>query len=88
VYNKPEPKNSNTSSSLTEGLCGKERQEMIEDKATEKWKERAKKLGLIVNMGADKPDTKRKAGDTDGKAKPARRIRSEEPPGSTVKLRQ
>ena len=28
---------------------------MIEDKATEKWKERAKKLGLIVNMGADKP---------------------------------
>lgn len=27
---------------------------MIEDKATEKWKERAKKLGLIVNMGADK----------------------------------
>lgn len=31
---------------------------MIEDKATEKWKERAKKLGLIVNMGADKPKTK------------------------------
>ena len=28
---------------------------MIEDKATERWKERAKKLGLIVNMGADKP---------------------------------
>ena len=28
---------------------------MIEDKATEKWKERMKKLGLIVNMGADKP---------------------------------
>lgn len=28
---------------------------MIEDKATEKWKEQLKKLGLIVNMGADKP---------------------------------
>ena len=28
---------------------------MIEDKATEKLKERLKKLGLIVNMGADKP---------------------------------
>ena len=26
---------------------------MIEDKATEKWKEKMKKLGLIVNMGAD-----------------------------------
>lgn len=39
---------------------------MIEDKATEKWKERAKKLGLIVNMGADKP--KSKAGNIDGKA--------------------
>jgi hypothetical protein len=38
---------------------------MIGDKATEKWKERAKKLGLIVNMGADK--TKPKAGGTDGK---------------------
>jgi hypothetical protein len=38
---------------------------MIEDKATEKWKEKAKKLGLIVNMGADKP--KPKAG-TGGKA--------------------
>ena len=38
---------------------------MIEDKATEKWKERAKKLGLIVNMGADnpkpEPGTSRKA---------------------------
>jgi hypothetical protein len=34
---------------------------MIEDKATEKWKERAKKLGLIVNMGADKPKPKPKA---------------------------
>ena len=31
---------------------------MIEDKATERWKERAKKLGLIVNMGADKPKPK------------------------------
>jgi hypothetical protein len=30
-------------------------EEMIEDKATERWKERAKKLGLIVNMGVDKP---------------------------------
>ena len=40
---------------------------MIEDKATEKWKEQAKKLGLIVNMGADKPKSKPKAGSTDGK---------------------
>ena len=31
---------------------------MIEDKATERWKERAKKLGLIVNMGTDKPEPK------------------------------
>jgi hypothetical protein len=31
---------------------------MVEDKATEEWKERAKKLGLIVNMGADKPKAK------------------------------
>ena len=31
---------------------------MIEDKATERWKERAKKLGLIVNAGADKPKSK------------------------------
>jgi hypothetical protein len=31
---------------------------MIEDKATERWKERAKKLGLIVNMGADNPQSK------------------------------
>jgi hypothetical protein len=31
---------------------------MIEDKATERWKERAKKLGLIVNAGADKPKPK------------------------------
>jgi hypothetical protein len=28
---------------------------MIDDKATERWKERLKKHGLIVNMGADKP---------------------------------
>jgi hypothetical protein len=33
---------------------------MIEDKATEKWKERAKKLGLIVNAGADTPQPKPK----------------------------
>ena len=31
---------------------------MIEDKATERWKERARKLGLIVNAGADKPQPK------------------------------
>jgi len=31
---------------------------MIEDKATERWKERAKKLGLIVNMGTDNPKPK------------------------------
>jgi len=43
---------------------------MIEDKATEKWKERAKKMGLIVNMGADK--SKPKANRPSGKpnAKP------------------
>lgn len=40
---------------------------MIEDKATEKWKERAKELGLIVNMGADKPTPIPKAKDKDGK---------------------
>jgi hypothetical protein len=28
---------------------------MIEDRATERMKERLKKMGLIVNMGADKP---------------------------------
>jgi hypothetical protein len=27
---------------------------MIEDKTYERWKERARKLGLIVNMGVDK----------------------------------
>jgi hypothetical protein len=31
---------------------------MIEDKATERWKERAKRLGLIFNAGADKPKSK------------------------------
>lgn len=43
---------------------------MIEDKATEKWKERAKKMGLIVNMGADKPKPKesRTNGTVSGKA--------------------
>ena len=40
---------------------------MIEDKATERWKERAKKLGLIVNAGTDKPKSKPKASGTDGK---------------------
>lgn len=51
---------------------------MIEDKATEKWKERAKKLGLIVNMGADEP--KPKADKSDGRAavkeKPAKKGRA------------
>ena len=42
---------------------------MIEDKATERWKERAKKLGLIVNAGADKSKSKPKASGTDGKVK-------------------
>lgn len=40
---------------------------MIEDKATEKWKERAKKLGLIVNMEAGTSKPKPKAGGTDSK---------------------
>ena len=40
---------------------------MIEDKATERWKERAKKLGLIVNAGVDKPEPKPKAGSAGGK---------------------
>jgi len=31
---------------------------MIEDKATERWKEKMKKLGLIVNMGADPSKSK------------------------------
>lgn len=42
--------------------------EMIEDKATERWKERAKKLGLIVNMGAGNPQSKPKPG-SNAKAK-------------------
>lgn len=42
---------------------------MIEDKATEKWKERAKKLGLIVNMGVDKPQAKPKDNGKGAKAK-------------------
>jgi hypothetical protein len=48
---------------------------VIEDKATEKWKERAKKLGLIVNMGADKSKPKAKASGTDSKVnvKPGRK---------------
>ncbi|HEX8141453.1 MAG TPA: hypothetical protein VF553_02590 [Pyrinomonadaceae bacterium] len=40
---------------------------MIEDKATERWKERARKLGLIVNAGAEQPKPKPKASGTDGK---------------------
>lgn len=40
---------------------------MIEDKATEQRKERAKKLGLIVNMGADQPKPKPRTSGTDGK---------------------
>ena len=38
---------------------------MIEDKATQRWKELAKKLGLIVNAGAGKaakPARKNKGG--------------------------
>jgi hypothetical protein len=42
---------------------------MIEDKATEKWKERAKKLGLIVNMGTDRPEPKPKTVAPDNRAK-------------------
>lgn len=52
-------------------------QEMIEDKATERWKERAKKLGLIVNMGADKPQPGPKSGSTDGKIKATKKKGSE-----------
>ena len=40
---------------------------MIEDKATERLKERLKKMGLIVNMGADKPKPKSKTGGPDGR---------------------
>ena len=55
---------------------------MIEDKATERWKERLKKLGLIVNTGADerKPDTTPK--DKNGsKAGNKARILSKTEPG-------
>jgi hypothetical protein len=49
---------------------------MIEDKATERWKERAKKLGLIVNARADKPQPKSKASGSEGKVKvkPRKRV--------------
>jgi hypothetical protein len=40
---------------------------MIEDKATERWKERAKKLGLIINAGTDRLKPKPKASGTDSK---------------------
>jgi hypothetical protein len=39
---------------------------MIEDKATERWKDRMRKIGLIVNAGADKP-TKPKTNGKDTK---------------------
>jgi hypothetical protein len=50
---------------------------MIEDKATEKWKKRAEKLGLIVNAGADKPEPKSKGSGTDSKVtvKPGKKIK-------------
>lgn len=51
------------------GTIPERQREMIEDKATEKWKERAKKLGLIVNMGADKPQSRPNTTGTNGKAK-------------------
>jgi hypothetical protein len=41
---------------------------MIEDKETERLKERLKKMGLIVNAGVDKPQSKPKPED---KKKPA-----------------
>ncbi len=41
---------------------------MIEDKGTEKVKDLAKKLGLIVNAGAGKPEGKRKDGKKDAAA--------------------
>jgi hypothetical protein len=40
---------------------------MIDDKATERLKDRARKLGLIINAAADKPKPKPKASGTDGK---------------------
>ena len=42
---------------------------MIEDKATEEWKKRMQKLGLIVNAGADKPEPKPKSEDKKKKSK-------------------
>ena len=42
---------------------------MIEDKATEKLKERLKKMGLIVNAGVDKPESKSKSADKKKSAK-------------------
>ena len=36
---------------------------MIEDKATEKLKKRLQKMGLIVNAGVDKPESKPKSED-------------------------
>ena len=48
---------------------------MIEDKATERWKERAKKLGLIVNAGTDKARSRPEGGGTGSKvgAKPKKK---------------
>lgn len=56
---------------------------MIEDKATEKWKERAKKLGLIVNAGVDKPEQKTgtspKPTDEAEKSTARKRVRKKDP---------
>lgn len=43
---------------------------MIEDKATERWKDRMRKIGLIVNAGADKPKPKAPGKDTKIGVKP------------------
>ena len=43
---------------------------MIEDNATEKLKKKLQKLGLIVNAGADKPDSKPR---TKGKKKESKK---------------
>jgi hypothetical protein len=52
-------------------------EEMIEDKATEKLKKRAQKLGLIVNAGVDEPKPTTKGNGTDGKvtAKPDKKVK-------------
>jgi hypothetical protein len=42
---------------------------MIEDKATEKLKKRLQKMGLIVNAGADKPESKPKREEKKKKSK-------------------